>query len=71
MRIQLAIAALIFPMVQAVLFGIGVVAVLASPLTANAQTFIPLVIGVSVPLSMLISWLMAPRLRKRFAARTI
>ncbi len=71
MRIQLAIAALLFPMVQAVLFGIGVVTVLTSPLASEAGTYIPLVIGVSLPLSMLISWFMAPQLRRRFTARTI
>lgn len=70
MRTRLAIALLIFMMVQAVLFGVGVVAVLSSSLAEDAATLIPVVIAVSIVVSSIVSWVMAPRLRARYWRRS-
>ena len=64
--IRTQIAALIFPMVQAVLFGVGVFAVLMSPLSAQPFVAMPVMIGLSVVAAALISWEMAPRRRVRY-----
>lgn len=66
MTIRIAIAALVFMMVQAVLFGIGVLLVLATPLSEFAMTLMPWVVGVSTVVSLPISWMVAPRLRLRY-----
>jgi hypothetical protein len=63
MSIRVQIAALIFMMVQGVFFGVGVVIVLATPLKAFAAQLIPLVIGVSVLLSIPAAWMIAPLMR--------
>ncbi len=63
MSVRLQIAAVIFMMVQGVFFGVGVVIVLATPLKAFAAQLIPLVIGISVPLSLLTAWMIAPLMR--------
>jgi hypothetical protein len=60
------IAAMVYMMVQAVIFGGGVVLVLATPLQAEAMTLIPVVVVVSSIVSIPISWLVAPRLQARF-----
>jgi uncharacterized membrane protein YczE len=69
MSVRLQIAALIFMMVQAVFFGLGVVLVLATPLTAWAVQLIPLVIGLSVIVSAPVAWMIAPHMRSRFGKR--
>ncbi len=69
MAIRLAIAALVFMMTQAVLFGVGVVLVLATPLSEFAMTLMPWVVGISTVVSLPISWLIAPRLRLRYWRR--
>ncbi len=66
MSVRMQIAALIFPMVQAVLFGIGVFTVLLSPLAAQPFVAMPVMIGVSMLAAAVISWEMAPRLRVRY-----
>ena len=66
MSIRLQISILVYVMVQAVLFGVGTVLVLATPLSAVAMTLMPWVVGVSAVLSAPISWIIAPRLRARF-----
>ena len=63
MSVRLQIAALIFMMVQGVFFGVGVVIVLATPLKAFAAQLIPLVIGMSVVLSVPTAWMIAPLMR--------
>ena len=68
MRTRIAIAALIYMLVQGVLFGVGVIAILVSPLAANAQTLIPWMIVATLPISVPIAWIIAPRLRSRFGA---
>lgn len=62
MRTNLAIALLIYPMVQAVAFGLGLLAVLS---IGVAQTAMPWMIAATVILSVPVAWLIAPRLRSR------
>lgn len=66
MSVRLQIAVLVFTMVQSVLFGAGVILVLATPLTVYAMLLIPTVIIVSTLISVPVSWLIAPRLRARY-----
>jgi hypothetical protein len=70
MSVRLFTAALVFMMVQGVLFGIGTVLVLATPLTAFAMQLMPWVVGISVIVSLPLSWMIAPRLRSRFENRS-
>lgn len=62
MRTNLAIAALVYPMVQAVAFGAGLLTLLA--LGAPPAAFAP-VIAATFVVSAPIALLMAPRLRSR------
>jgi hypothetical protein len=66
MSIRFQISILVFMMVQAILFGVGVVLVLATPLSTFAMQLMPWVVGVSVMISAPLSWIIAPRLRARF-----
>jgi hypothetical protein len=66
MSTRLQISALVFMMVQAVMFGAGLVAVLLSPLKFQAMTAIPVMIAVSFVASAPLAWLIAPRLRQRY-----
>ena len=66
---RLAIAALVFMMVQAILFGIGTVLLLATPLRDLAMQLMPVVVGGSTILSLPLSWLIAPRLQARYWRR--
>ena len=66
MPVRLQIAALVFIMVQAVVFGVGTILVLTTPLTVYAMVLIPCVIVVSTLISAPLSWIIAPRLRARF-----
>jgi len=62
------IAMLIFGIVNAVVFGIGIVTVLAVPaLAAQAANLIPAVVVLSLLVSTPLTWWIAPRLRARFA----
>jgi uncharacterized membrane protein YczE len=65
MSVRLQIGALIYMMVQGVFFGVGVVIVLATPLKAHAAQLIPLVIAISVLLSIPTAWMIAPLMRAR------
>jgi NhaP-type Na+/H+ or K+/H+ antiporter len=61
------ITAVIFMIVNAVLFGIGVTAVLSIPSLANdASTLIWVVVAMSFLLALPIAYLLAPRLRARY-----
>ena len=61
------VAALIFVMVNAVVFGVGLVTVLSIPtLSAHAFFWIPMVVLASFPLSAPLSWLVAPTMMMRF-----
>ena len=66
MGVRLQIATLIFMMVQAIVFGIGVVLVLTTPLQTLAMELLPAVVVISVIISAPLSWFIAPRLRARF-----
>lgn len=67
MRTRLWIAAMIFPMVNAVLFGIGAIIVLSSPtLAEQASPLIWFVVAASFIIAAPISWVIAPRLRARY-----
>ena len=64
------IAVLIYAMVNAVLFGIGLVFVLNVPsFAAHLWVGIPAVVLASLVLAVPIAWLIAPRLRARRARR--
>ena len=52
--------------VQAVVFGVGTVLVLATPLQKLAMELLPAVVVASVIISAPLSWFIAPRLRARF-----
>jgi uncharacterized membrane protein YgaE (UPF0421/DUF939 family) len=61
------IAALVYMMVNAVLFGCAVTIVLAIPvLAAQANTLVPAVVVTSLILALPVSWFLAPRLRARY-----
>ena len=65
MRTRFAIAALLYPMIQAVLFGIGLLVVLVTVPASEALTAIWWMIGVTFLISAPAAWVMAPRLRLR------
>ena len=70
MSVRVQIVTLVFMTVQSVLFGVGTVLVLATPLAAFAMQLMPWVVGVSALVSMPLSWMIAPRLRSRFGNRS-
>ena len=64
---RVRVAALIFSMVNAVVFGVGIVTILTIPaLAADASFWIPAVVLASFLLSPPLSWLLAPRMMLRF-----
>ena len=66
MKTRAAVAALVFMIVQAVLFGVGTLAVLATPASQYADPLLAYVIVVSFLISVPVSWLIAPNLMARF-----
>ena len=66
MSTRLAIASMVFMMVQAVLFGVGMVAILTTSLNQSAMTLIPWMIALTFVASVPLSWFVAPRLQLRF-----
>ena len=66
MWIRIQIAAMVYLMVQAVMFGIGVVLVLTTPLADMAMTLMPWVVATTAVLSIPISWMIAPRLQAEY-----
>jgi hypothetical protein len=67
MSIRLRIASLIFMMINAVVFGIGLVSVLLVPaLAERAFAMIPTVVIASFLISAPLAWFIAPTLRSRF-----
>ena len=67
MSIRLQIAALVFMMVNAIAFGVGIVPVLMVPeLSNNSFEFIPAVVIASLLISAPLAWFIAPRLRARY-----
>ncbi len=65
MFVRSMLAAFCFMMVQAVLFGIGVILVLATPLSDLAWTLMPWVTGVTSVMALPISWKIATDLQTR------
>jgi len=67
MSTRAQIAVFIGFMINAVLFGIGAVAVLSIPaLNENAKYLLPVVIVASFLITPFIAWSMAPRLQLRY-----
>jgi hypothetical protein len=70
MKTRTYVAALVSMMINAVVFGIGAIAVLSLPgLAADAWFWLPLVVVVSFVVSPFIGWWMAPMLRARYERR--
>ena len=66
-RARLRVAVLIFVMVNAVVFGVGLVTVLTTPaLSQNAFLWIPIVVVSSFVFSPPLAWLIAPMMMQRF-----
>jgi hypothetical protein len=57
---------MVYLMVQAVMFGVGVVLVLTTPLADMAMTLMPWVVASTAVLSIPVSWVIAPRLQERY-----
>ena len=69
-RNRLRVAALIYSMTNAVIFGAGIIAVLNLPaLSTNAYIWIPVVVVASLILAAPFAWLIAPRLQARYDRR--
>lgn len=67
MKTRLWIAALLYPVVNAVLFGIGTIPLLSvRSLSEQASTLMPTVVIASLVLAAPIAWFIAPRLRLRY-----
>jgi hypothetical protein len=67
MKTRLWIAGMVYPMVNAILFGAAVIAMLSIPaLDAMASTLFPYVVAASFVLAAPIAWVIAPRLRARY-----
>ena len=67
MSTRASIAVLISMMVNAVVFGIGAIAVLSIPqLNDHAAYLLPIVIAMSFMISPFIAWQIAPTLRARW-----
>jgi hypothetical protein len=64
---RLRVTILIYSMVNAVLFGIGLLIVLVMPrFNTNLFLWIPVVVLLSFMLAVPIAWLVAPRLQARY-----
>lgn len=67
MKTQLWIAAMLYPVVNAVLFGMGTIPLLSiKSLSQQASTLMPTVVIASLILAAPIAWFIAPRLRLRY-----
>jgi uncharacterized protein (DUF983 family) len=64
---RLRVAALIFTMVNAVVFGVGLITVLVTPsLSQHAFFWIPAVVVSSFAISPPLAWFIAPMMMQRF-----
>jgi hypothetical protein len=71
-RARLRVAALIYCMVNAVVFGVGVILVMSVPALASYAFFwIPAVVASSFVISAPLSWFIAPWMMMRFARAPI
>lgn len=66
MRKRAILAAIVYPMVNAVLFGFGAIVVL-SFFSAQAAILLPIVIVASFVVALPISWIIAPKLSLRLS----
>ncbi|NVN87364.1 MAG: hypothetical protein HXX15_14895 [Rhodopseudomonas sp.] len=67
MSIRFQIASMVFMMINAVMFGIGIVSVLSIPaLSRLAFELVPAVVLASFVVSAPLAWMIAPRLRARY-----
>ena len=67
MKTRLWIAAMVYPMVNAVIFGVLAIAMLSIPaLNEQASTLFLYIVPASFILSAPVSWMIAPRLRLRY-----
>lgn len=62
MRLLILITLLIYMIVQGVLFGIGMVIVLATELREQAEVFVPWVIGMTFIIAVPVAFGIAPRM---------
>ena len=66
-KTRVGIAALIYTMTNAVLFGAGLITVLLLPgFSSQLMIWIPVVVVASIILAAPVAWLIAPRLRARY-----
>jgi hypothetical protein len=71
-RARLRVAALIYCMVNAVVFGVGAILVLSLPLLASHAFFwMPALVASSFVISAPLSWFIAPWMMMRFARAPI
>ena len=66
MQNRLIIAILVYMMVQAVLFGVGLLVILANPATRDAMSAMVWMIAITAAISAPISLMIAPRLTARY-----
>lgn len=70
MKTRIWIAALIFPVINALLFGMGVIPLLSIPaLAEHAKTLFPYVVVASFVVAVPVAWMIAPRLRLSYWQR--
>ena len=69
MPIRIQISLPIYIVVQGAIFGVGAPLVLATPLSAFAIQLLPWVVGVTVLVSIPVSYMIAPHLLARFESR--
>ncbi|SCM75464.1 conserved hypothetical protein [uncultured Pleomorphomonas sp.] len=62
MRLRILITLLIYMIVQGVLFGIGMVVVLATPLKEQANVLVPWVVGITFIIAVPVALGVAPRM---------
>ena len=70
MKTRLWIAALIFPVINGLLFGLGVIPLLSIPaLDEHAKTLFPYIVAASFVAAVPVAWFIAPRLRLSYWER--
>lgn len=62
MRLRIMITLLIYMIVQGVLFGIGMVIVMATPLKEQAEVLVPWVVGLTFIIAVPVALGIAPRM---------
>lgn len=65
MSVRFQIAVVLFIIIQSVMFGAGIVVLLATPLSRETEELLPWMIAGTALLSAAASWWLAPRLRAR------